>query len=180
MKRPLTAVEAVGCGLALCYVVHDTEELVTYAETSRWAVRHASRWLPLPATANRGVSQGHIAVAVPVIGLYWVGAALEGCRTGGRSAFFQDALWAWGVHGVGHVVASALRRGYTSGVATAPLVIAHWVWAERTLRRAGVPKVSSPPRAIATALAALVAAHAIAGLVERARRVSERAGSLVA
>lgn len=178
MKRPLTAEEAVGYGLALCYVVHDTEELLTYVEASRWAVRHAPRWLPLPATARRGVSQGHINVAVPVIGLYWVGAALEGRRTGGRSAFFQDALWAWGVHGVGHVVVSALRRGYTSGVATAPLVIAYWVWAVRTLRRAGVPTVSSPLRAIATGMAALVAAHAIADLVERARRVSERAGNL--
>ena len=166
MKRSLTSVEAATYGLALCYVVNDTEELLTYVESSRWATRRLAEWLPLPTWACLGVSQNHVNMAVPLIGLYWVGAALDGRRTGGRSVFFQDALLVWGAHGFVHLGLSALRRGYTSGVATAPLVIGYWAWAERTLRTAGVPKLSSPPRAIATGLAALVASHTVAGLLD--------------
>lgn len=173
LKRPLSPVEAAAYGLALCYLVNDTEELLTYVESSRWAagLLPGRRTAPQEARAGaRGVSQTHVAIGVPLIGIYWVGAALDGRRTGGRSAFFQDALWAWGVHGFAHLGLSVLRRGYTSGVATAPLVIGYWVWAERVLRVAGVPRTSSPPRAVAKGLAALVATHGLAALAERALR----------
>ena len=167
MARPLTRPELVAYGLAACYLLNDTEELITYTESSRWLSQRLPDWLPVPQWMRDGVSQNHVNLGVALIGAYWVGAAVDGRRTGGRSVFFQDALWAWGAHGFVHVGVSALRRGYTSGVATAPVVIGYWWWAERTLRSAGVPKLSSPPRALGKGLAALAVAHGVAAVLER-------------
>jgi hypothetical protein len=48
-------------------------------------------------------------------------AAVAGLSTDGRSAFFQLALLAFGLHSVVHLLQSALVRGYAPGVVTAIL-----------------------------------------------------------
>ena len=114
------------------------------------------------------------------MGLNWAGAALAGLRSGGRSAWFQNALAAWTLHGFGHLGLCLLRRGYVSGAATAPLVIGHGVWALRVLREEGVPRRVSAAGMAAT-LPVLVAAHAgaevIARLLDRADAAGESAGA---
>ncbi|MCF2435573.1 HXXEE domain-containing protein [Streptomyces thinghirensis] len=46
-----------------------------------------------------------------------------GRLTGGRSAAYQTALNAFGLHGLVHLAQAALVRGYTPGAATSPLVV---------------------------------------------------------
>ena len=55
----------VSAGLFLAWAVHDAEELVTAAASSRELVRRAPTWLPLPADLRRdGFSQHHMNVAI--------------------------------------------------------------------------------------------------------------------
>ena len=136
----MNKIDLAAGGLALCYLVHDGEELLTYRESSRWALGRLPEGVALPAgLREHGWSQRHINIGVGLMGLNWVGAALAGLRSGGRSAWFQNALAAWTLHGFGHLGLCLLRRGYVSGAVTAPLVIGHGVWALRVLREEGVP-----------------------------------------
>ena len=163
----MNKIDLAAGGLALCYLVHDGEELLTYRESSRWALGRLPEGVALPAgLREHGWSQRHINIGVGLMGLNWVGAALAGLRSGGRSAWFQNALAAWTLHGFGHLGLCLLRRGYVSGAATAPLVIGHGVWALRVLREEGVPRRVSAAGMAAT-LPVLVAAHA--GAVSTAR-----------
>jgi len=168
-------------GLALCYLVHDGEELLTYRESSRWALGRLPEGVALPAgLREHGWSQRHINIGVGLMGLNWVGAALAGLRSGGRSAWFQNALATWTLHGFGHLGLCLLRRGYVCGAVTAPLVIGHGVWALRVLREEGVPRRVSAAGMAAT-LPVLVAAHAgaevIARLLDRADAAGKPAGA---
>jgi Protein of unknown function with HXXEE motif len=93
-------------------------------------------------------------------------ASAHGYRTRGRSAFYQNLLLGFGLHGLGHIGVSLLARSYTSGVATAPtVVVPFWLWASRALRNADVPNRRSLPAAIAlttgTIAGARLAAYAI-------------------
>jgi len=77
---------------------------------------------------------------VAAVGLVVAAVAVRGHRTQGRSAFYQNALLGFGLHGLGHIGMSLLTRGYTSGVATSPIiVIPFWLWPTRALNQAGVP-----------------------------------------
>ena len=130
----------------------------------------------LPAELREhGWSQRHVNIGVGLMGLNWVGAALAGLRSGGRSAWFQNALATWTLHGFGHLGLCLLRRGYVSGAATAPLVIGHGVWALRVLREEGVPRRVSAAGMAAT-LPVLVAAHAGAEVVVRLLSRADAAG----
>ena len=176
----MNKIDLAAGGLALCYLVHDGEELLTYRESSRWALGRLPEWVTLPAgLREHGWSQRHVNIGVGLMGLNWVGAALAGLRSGGRSAWFQNALAAWTLHGFGHLGLCLLRRGYVCGAVTAPLVIGHGVWALRVLREEGVPRRVSAAGMAAT-LPVLVAAHAgaevIARLLDRADAASESAG----
>ena len=176
----MNKIDLAAGGLALCYLVHDGEELLTYRESSRWALGRLPEGVALPAgLREHGWSQRHVNIGVGLMGLNWVGAALAGLRSGGRSAWFQNALAAWTLHGFGHLGLCLLRRGYVSGAVTAPLVIGHGVWALRVLREEGVPRRVSAAGMAAT-LPVLVAAHAgaevIARLLDRADAASESAG----
>ena len=163
----MNKIDLAAGGLALCYLVHDGEELLTYRESSRWALGRLPEWVTLPAgLREHGWSQRHINIGVGLMGLNWVGAALAGLRSGGRSAWFQNALAAWTLHGFGHLGLCLLRRGYVCGAATAPLVIGHGVWALRVLREEGVPRRVSAA-GMAAALPVLVAAHAAAEVIDR-------------
>ena len=177
----MNKIDLAAGGLALCYLVHDGEELLTYRESSRWALGRLPERVALPAgLREHGWSQRHINIGVGLMGLNWAGAALAGLRSGGRSAWFQNALAAWTLHGFGHLGLCLLRRGYVSGAATAPLVIGHGVWALRVLREEGVPRRVSAAGMAAT-LPVLVAAHAgaevIARLLDRADAAGESAGA---
>lgn len=176
----MNKIDLAAGGLALCYLVHDGEELLTYRESSRWALgRLPERVALLAELREHGWSQRHINIGVGLMGLNWAGAALAGLRSGGRSAWFQNALATWTLHGFGHLGLCLLRRGYVSGAATAPLVIGHGVWALRVLREEGVPRRVSAAGMAAT-LPVLVAAHAgaevIARLLDRADAAGESAG----
>ena len=177
----MNKIDLAAGGLALCYLVHDGEELLTYRESSRWALSRLPERVTLPAgLREHGWSQRHVNIGVGLMGLNWVGAALAGLRSGGRSAWFQNALAAWTLHGFGHLGLCLLRRGYVSGAVTAPLVIGHGVWALRVLREEGVPRRVSAA-GMAAALPVLVAAHAgaevIARLLDRADAAGESAGA---
>ena len=177
----MNKIDLAAGGLALCYLVHDGEELLTYRESSRWALGRLPERVTLPAgLREHGWSQRHVNIGVGLMGLNWVGAALAGLRSGGRSAWFQNALATWTLHGFGHLGLCLLRRGYVSGAATAPLVIGHGVWALRVLREEGVPRRVSAAGMAAT-LPVLVAAHAgaevIARLLDRADAAGESAGA---
>lgn len=164
----MNKIDLAAGGLALCYLVHDGEELLTYRESSRWALGRLPERVALPAELREhGWSQRHVNIGVGLMGLNWVGAALAGLRSGGRSAWFQNALATWTLHGFGHLGLCLLRRGYVSGAATAPLVIGHGVWALRVLREEGVPRRVSAAGMAAT-LPVLVAAHAGADILLRA------------
>ena len=176
----MNKIDLAAGGLALCYLVHDGEELLTYRESSRWALGRLPEGVALPAgLREHGWSQRHVNIGVGLMGLNWVGAALAGLRSGGRSAWFQNALATWTLHGFGHLGLCLLRRGYVSGAVTAPLVIGHGVWALRVLREEGVPRRVSAAGMAAT-LPVLVAAHAgaevIARLLDRADAAGESAG----
>ncbi|QFZ22671.1 HXXEE domain-containing protein [Saccharothrix syringae] len=143
-------------GLLAAWVVHDLEELVT---TARWTRRQPR----VPTT-----TAPHAATAIGLVGVVVAAAAADGARTGGRSPFFQAVLTGFGLHSVTHVLGSAVFRGYTPGVVTAPVVVAPFsVWAIRQLRRAGI-RVHPSPRALIWFPVTVGAAHAIARLVTRA------------
>ena len=172
----MNKIDLAAGGLALCYLVHDGEELLTYRESSRWALGRLPEGVALPAgLREHGWSQRHVNIGVGLMGLNWAGAALAGLRSGGRSAWFQNALAAWTLHGFGHLGLCLLRRGYVSGAATAPLVIGHGVWALRVLREEGVPRRVSAAGMAAT-LPVLVAAHAGAEVIARLLDRADAAG----
>lgn len=172
----MNKIDLAAGGLALCYLVHDGEELLTYRESSRWALGRLPERVALPAgLREHGWSQRHVNIGVGLMGLNWVGAALAGLRSGGRSAWFQNALATWTLHGFGHLGLCLLRRGYVSGAATAPLVIGHGVWALRVLREEGVPRRVSAAGMAAT-LPVLVAAHAGAEVIARLLDRADAAG----
>ncbi|OYO00348.1 HXXEE domain-containing protein [Enemella evansiae] len=127
-----------------------------------------SRWSPVPTPPVPDQLQVNVAVAA--MGTVVAAAAVQGVRTGGRSQFFQDSLWAFGMRGFGHLALSALTRGYTTGVLTAPtVVIPFWWWATRTLETAGATQRPRHGRAVALLLGALVGAHTLGQLASRSR-----------
>lgn len=164
MRRP-SPVNAATLGLAVCYLLNDGEELATYRASSAWLLRRMPRWVPLAEQVRRdGWSQAHVNLAIALIGIHWVGASLAGYHSGGRSAWFQNAAAAWGLHGFAHLAACAARGGYVSGALSAPAVIAYGAWTRRTLRCAGGPSRVSLA-GVSVSLPVLCAAHAGAELL---------------
>jgi Protein of unknown function with HXXEE motif len=158
-------------GLFVAWMANDIEELATMSANSRALVRRLPDWIPVPASVReRGLTQRYFATAVPAVGLVVAAAAVRGYRTRGRSAFYQNVLLGFGLHGLGHMGMSLLARGYTSGVATAPtVVVPFWLWATRALRNAGVPNRRSVPAAIALFAGSLAGARLAAYLVTKNR-----------
>ncbi|MEU4762855.1 HXXEE domain-containing protein [Actinosynnema sp. NPDC023794] len=144
-------------GLLAAWVVHDLEELATMA---RWT--RGRKHVPTTTTTEA-------AIAIGVVGVVIAAAAADGARTCGRSKFFQSALTGFGLHAVMHVASSALFRGYTPGVLTAPTVVAPFSWwALRRLRRAGI-EVNPSPRGLLWFPVIVGGAHVIARLATRVR-----------
>jgi hypothetical protein len=156
-------------GLFVAWMAHDLEELATMSNTSRTLVRRLPNWMPLPAPVRRqGATARHVATAIPSVGLVVAAASVCGYRTKGRSAFYQNALLGFGLHGLGHLATSLLAGGYASGVATAPtVVVPFWLWATRALQQAGVPNRRSLPAATALVAGSLAGAHLAAYLLTK-------------
>jgi hypothetical protein len=165
-------------GLLGAWAVHDLEELITLAPSSRRiAARLRSRYPQLPGGVweRLEVSPAHTAVAIGVMGGVMTVAAAAGARSGGRSAFYQAVLAGFGWHAVGHVAGTAALGGYVPGVVTAPVVAAPFsVWAWRRLRAAGVPTELGRSSAWAMVLlpVTLGAAHLVAHRLTRRKPVT--------
>lgn len=158
-------------GLFLAWLFHDIEEVIT---TPGWGRRNVSRvrrlypWAPDWLWRRMDTSRSHTTIAITIVGLFMLAAAATGACSGGTSWFYQAALIGFGIHGVGHLAMSALARGYTPGVLTAPIIVIPFsLWAWRTLEQAGT--VSAPAWNLVIALVLLptvvLAAHVVTALL---------------
>ncbi len=165
----MNRIQLATAGLFVAWMANDLEELATMSDNSRTLVTRLPDWIPLPASVRqRGLTARYVATGVSAVGLVVAAATVCGYRTQGRSAFYQNALLGFGLHGFGHIGMSLLARGYTSGVATAPtVVVPFWLWATRALQQAGVPTRRSLPAAIALAAGSLAGGHLAAYLVTK-------------
>jgi len=155
-------------GLFVAWMVHDLEELLTMSDTSRTLVQQLPDWMPVPGSIReQGLTTRYLATGIATIGLIVAAAAVRGYRAQGRSAFYQNTLLAFGLHGLGHLAASLLTWGYTSGVVTAPMVVVFWLWATRALEEAGVTSRRCLPAAIALLAGSLAVGHFTAYLLTR-------------
>jgi hypothetical protein len=121
-------------GLFVAWLLHDAEELVTMPH---WARRNEDRLrrrfprIPPKVWQRIDVSRAQTNLAIALVGAIVLAAAWAGARTGGHSAFYQIALAAFGAHALLHLGQSALVRGYTPGVLTAPVIVlpfSLWAW----------------------------------------------------
>jgi hypothetical protein len=167
----VSRIQVATAGLFVAWLINDLEELATMSSNSRALARRLPDWVPVPASVRqRGLTPRYVATGVPAVGLVVAAASVRGYRTQGRSAFYQNALLGFGLHGLGHIAISLLARGYTSGVATAPtVVVPFWLWATRVLVQVGVPKRRSVPTALALVAGSLVGGHLAAYLVTKNR-----------
>lgn len=152
MVKPMAAISA---GLFAAWAAHDAEEVLTMAATSRRALRSAPHVLPIPEPfRDRGISQTHVNLAVVLMAIPVAAASIQGVRTDGRSRCFRGAVLAFGLHGFSHLGNSVMMRGYTTGVATTPvIVIPYWLFAWNALRRRALGDID--PVTAGVALAAL-------------------------
>lgn len=159
---------AVSAGFFAAWAVHDAEELITMAATSRRVFERAPRALPVPESVRtRGLSQAHVNLSVGLMAVPVAATAILGVRTQGRSQWFRGALLAFGVHGFTHLGSSVAMRRYTTGVATAPvIVIPYWLLARRVLRRHGLGSVDcTTATAAATWFPLTVGVHLLASRI---------------
>jgi hypothetical protein len=162
-------IQVATTGLFAAWLAHDLEELATMSDTSRKLMARLPDRLPVPASLpDQGLTNRHVAVGVAAVGLVVAAAAVRGYRTQGNSAFYQNAVLGFGLHGFGHLGISVLTHGYTSGVATSPtIVIPFWLWATQALNQAGVPHRRSVPAAIALTAGSIAWGHLAAFLLTK-------------
>jgi hypothetical protein len=165
----MNRIQLATAGLFVTWIAHDLEELATMSDTSPTLLRRLPDWMPVPASVRQqGLTARYVATAIPAVGLVVAAAAVRGYRTQGRSAFYQNALLGFGLHGLGHTAMSLLAGGYTSGVATTPtVVVPFWLWATRALQQAGVPNRRRLPAAIALAAGSIAGGHLAAYLITK-------------
>ncbi|MFF8953356.1 HXXEE domain-containing protein [Streptomyces sp. NPDC014940] len=169
MKREAVVDTSVTLGLLAAWAVHDTEELATVPPWVRTRLPELRERFPrVPEAVWRrlgSVDAREFTTAVAAMAVVVAAAAADGHRTGGRSAVYQTALDAFGLHGVVHLAQAAVLRGYTPGAVTSSLVVIPFtLWARTRLRRAGVLRPTRP-RDLVTGLtfatAATAATHAL-------------------
>lgn len=163
-------VQLAAAGLFAAWMMHDLEELATMSETSRHLVARLPRWVPASASIrDQGLTNRHVAAGIAAVGTVVAAAAVRGYRTQGQSAFYQNTLLGFGLHGFGHLGMSLATRGYISGVATSPtIVLPYWLWATRTLDRTGVPNQRNAPVALALTAGAIATGNLLAHLITKA------------
>jgi hypothetical protein len=154
-------------GLFAAWALHDAEEWLTMA---RWSARRAAsgrRRIP-----GLQINEAHVHTGISLMGAMVAAAALQGARTGGRSRLFQSAVAGFGLHGFGHLAASAATRGYTPGVVTSPVVVIPFgAWAWHRLSRSGIrrPAAATMLDAVVMVPASLALALGGAAAIESAR-----------
>ncbi|MFF8476175.1 HXXEE domain-containing protein [Streptomyces sp. NPDC015414] len=173
MRREAAVDASVTLGLLAAWAVHDTEELATVPHWVRTRLPELRERFPrVPEAVWRGlgsVDAREFTTAVAAMAAVVAAASADGHRTCGRSAVYQTALDAFGLHGVVHLAQAAMLRGYTPGSVTSPLVVIPFtLWARGRLRRAGVLRPTRP-RGLALSLA--FAAAATAGTHVLSRRL---------
>ena len=88
-------------GLFVAWMVHDLEELLTISDTSRTLLQQLPDWMRVPGSGlEQGFTTRYLATGIATIGLIVAAAAIRGYRTQGRSAFYQNTLLAFGLHGL--------------------------------------------------------------------------------
>ncbi|MEU2390549.1 HXXEE domain-containing protein [Streptomyces sp. NPDC007369] len=114
---PAGVTAAATLGLLAAWGLHDMEEIATMGRWARERVpvlRARHPWVPDRVWDRLGSVDGReFATAVAVVAVVVGAAAADGHRTGGRSAFYQASLNAFGLHGLVHVAQAAATRGYT-------------------------------------------------------------------
>lgn len=167
----MNRIELATTGLFAAWIAHDLEELATMSDNSRILATGLPGWLPIPASVrDQGFTNRYVASGIATVGLVVAAAAGHGYRTLGRSAFFQNALLGFGLHGLGHLGMTPLTHRYTSGVVTSPtIVIPFWLWATRILNQEGVPNRRSVPAAGALAGGSIAVGHLVASLLTKNR-----------
>ena len=132
----------VSWGLLVTWLLHDLEELLTMPGWGRRNIPRLRRLYPRVPERVWSVldmSRAQVYLAIGMMGAFVLAAAVDGARTGGRSKFFQVVLIGFGLHALLHLGQSALARGYTPGVVTAPVIVAPFsVWAWLQLDREGL------------------------------------------
>ncbi|MFB6770636.1 HXXEE domain-containing protein [Streptomyces sp. NPDC056337] len=169
-KRSAEVGGAVTLGLLAAWALHDAEELATvpgWWRRSLPLLRERFPTVPEGVWRRAGSVDGReFAVAVGAMAAVVASASVAGRLTGGRSAAYQTALDAFGLHGLVHLAQAGLVRGYTPGSVTSALIVVPFtLWARHRLRRAGVLRPARPrdlARGLGLAGASAVAAHTVA------------------
>ncbi|MFD9094467.1 HXXEE domain-containing protein [Streptomyces collinus] len=177
MRKEAAVDASVTFGLLAAWAVHGTEELATVPRWVRTRLPELRERFPrVPEAVWRqlgSVDAREFTTAVAAMAVVVAAAAADGHRTGGRSAVYQTALDAFGLHGVVHLAQAAVLRGYTPGSVTSPLVVIPFtLWARVRLRRAGVLRPTRPrdlALALAFATAAATATHTLSRNLPRPR-----------
>ncbi|MFC9059487.1 HXXEE domain-containing protein [Streptomyces sp. NPDC057074] len=141
---------AVTLGLLAAWALHDAEELATMPGWWRRNLPDLRERFPaVPEGVWRragSVDGREFAVAVGAMAAVVASASVAGRLTGGRSAVYQTALDAFGLHGLVHLAQAGLVRGYTPGSVTSALIVVPFtVWARHRLRRARGLRPTPPP-----------------------------------
>lgn len=153
------------------WAIHDLEECLTIPSWSRRnCVAESPRALRVLPWLRRPVSARHQNTAVATMGVLVAAAAITGARTRGSSPAYRAMTIAYGVHGLSHLGASVVLRGYTPGVITTPLtVVPYALWAECLARATYGPL---PRKAYVWAALALPISLALShGVANLARRI---------
>mgnify|MGYP000945558577 CR=1 FL=1 len=94
-------------------------------------------------------------------------------RSRGRGALYQDFQWVFGLHGLSHIGASLVTKGYTTGVLSSPtVVLPQFAYVMRALDQAQVPHRIHPVRAISRVAGWLAVSHLTGYIVSRGRRTA--------
>lgn len=174
MKRT-NRIRRASIGLFLAWALHDAEEYLTMAPTSREVLSDLPEQLPVPEELRQhGIPQAHVNLAITVMGAVVAASAVSEVRSQGRSTLFRGGLLAFGLHGFTHIASAIAARKYTTGVLTAPLVvIPYWLWARRVLKQHGIRP--EDPKVVATALAMFPSLAGIHAIVWKIRQFASEA-----
>ena len=119
------------------WALHDVEEALTFPSTS-------DELAQVTGIESLRIDGRQAWTAVGIMGVFVATACFLGQKTEGRSRLYRAVLAGLEGHVYTHLVASAARRGYTAGVATAvPVMLPGAVTARRELRRTGAPLTDS-------------------------------------
>ena len=100
-------------GLFFSWLVHDVEELATMPGWTHPAFDKIP-FLPDDVRGN-GLSREQVNLGIGAMGVLMAAASIDGCRTRGRSPFYQAVLYGYGMHTFSHLGSAALARRYTPG-----------------------------------------------------------------